>query len=169
MTSSDKQLGHTDASSLREQYIEYVFLGAISQEVWRRGIEMDVLRSHTDQSGYDLLLDAKGIQRHIQLKSSFDGAKTNRQKVNVKLRSKPSGCVIWVRFDKADLSLTGFLWFGDSPGEPLPDLGDKVAKHSKGDASGFKAERNSIRLLNKGRFDAVGSVSELVDLLFGAD
>ncbi len=167
MIPSGKQLDHTSASSLREQYIEHVFLGAISQEVWRRNIEMDVLRSHTDQSGYDILLDAMGIQRHIQLKSSFDGAKTSRQKINIKLSSKPGGCVVWMRFDETDLSLTSFLWLGERPGEPLSDLGDKVAKHSKGNASGFKAERSSIRVLNKGDFTLVDNVSDLVDLLFG--
>lgn len=43
---------HNAASSLREQYLEYALLGALCQEMWRRGLEMDILRSHTDRSGY---------------------------------------------------------------------------------------------------------------------
>ena len=80
---------HNAASSLREQYLEYALLGALCQEMWRRGLEMDILRSHTDRSGYDILLEADGIQRHVQLKSSFVGAKTSRQKINVKLANRP--------------------------------------------------------------------------------
>ena len=69
---------HNDASSLREQYLEYGFLGELCREMWKRGIEMDILRSHTDRSGYDILLEANGVERHVQMKSSFVGAKTAR-------------------------------------------------------------------------------------------
>jgi len=160
---------HNGASSLREQYLEYGFLGELCREMWKRGIAMDILRSHTDRSGYDLLLEANGFERHVQMKSSFDGAKTARQKINIRLSDKPSGCIIWVRFDQETFKLTEFLWFGALPGHPLPDLGDRIGKHSKGDQHGHKAERPDIRTLNKGRFDLVASMPELSDLLFGPD
>ena len=81
---------------------------------------MDILRSHTDRSGYDILLEAEGVERHVQLKSSFVGAKTATQKINVRLAEKPSGCVVWVRFQRETFELAEFLWFGGLPGEPLP-------------------------------------------------
>ena len=158
---------HNAASSLREQYLEYALLGTLCQEMWKRGVGMDILRSHTDRSGYDILLEAGGIQRHVQLKSSFVGAKTSRQKINVRLAEKPSGCVIWVRFDPASLDLVEFLWFGADPGQPVPDLGSRIGKHSKGNADGYKAERSDIRILNKGQFDAVKTAGQLADHLFG--
>ncbi len=158
---------HNAASSLREQYLEYALMGVLCQEMWKRGVEMDILRSHTDRSGYDILLEANGIQRHVQLKSSFVGAKTSRQKINVKLAEKPSGCVIWVWFDPATLELVHYLWFGAEPGHPVPDLGSRIGKHSKGNAEGYKAERSDIRILNKGQFDAVGSAELLAGRLFG--
>lgn len=161
-----KDTTHNDASSLREQYLEYGFLGELCREMWKRRIEMDILRCHTDRSGYDILLEANGIERHVQMKASFVGSKTARQKINVRLADKPSGCVIWVRFDPETLELSEFLWFGASPGEPLPELGDKIGKHEKGDQHGFKARRSSIRVINKGRFERVPDMAEIADRLF---
>lgn len=160
---------HNDASSLSEQYLEYGFLGELCREMWKRGTEMDILRSHTDRSGYDILLEANGIERHVQMKSSFVGAKTARQKVNVRLAERPSGCVVWVRFDPETLRLVEFLWFGALPGQPLPDLGDRIGKHEKGDQHGYKAQRNAIRVINKGRFELVPSMPDLADRLFKPD
>lgn len=160
---------HNAASSLREQYLEYGFLGELCREMWKRGIEMDILRSHTDRSGYDILLEACGIERHVQLKSSFIGAKTARQKVNIRLADRPSGCVIWVRFNPDTLELAEFLWFGASPRAPLPDLGDKIAKHTKGDKTGHKANRTAIRLINKGQFEHIPSIAKLADRLFATN
>lgn len=154
-------------SSLREQNLEYGFLDGLCRVMWKRGELMDVLHSHTDQSGYDLLLDAGGVQRHIQLKSSYIGAKTSRQKINLRLAERPSGCVVWVRFDPQTLSQNSFLWFGGAPGQPLPELGDRVARHTKGDAEGTKAERQGIRVLNKGAFETIDSFELLADRLFG--
>lgn len=159
-------LNHTDASSVREQYIEYGFLSDICKEMWKRGHAVDILHCHTDLSGYDVLLEANGIQRHIQLKSSYNGATTSRQKINGKLTTKPSGCVIWIRFDEKTLEQTSYLWFGCKHGGRLPDLGDKVAKHSKGNADGVKLERQGLRVLNKGVFEAVEDITKLADLLF---
>ena len=44
-------------SSLREEYLEYIFLGELCREFWRRDMPVDVLRSHTDRSGFDLVLE----------------------------------------------------------------------------------------------------------------
>jgi len=158
---------HSEASSLREQYIEYGFLADLCREMWRRGMAVDVLHCHTDRSGYDVVLEADGLQRHVQLKSSFEGAKTARQKINVRLAGKPSGCIIWIRFDAETLDQTSYLWFGGDPGAPLPDIGDRVAKHSKGDRAGTKAERPDIRVINRGQFSRLETMAELADRLFG--
>jgi hypothetical protein len=158
---------HNAASSLREQYLEYALLGTLCQEIRKRGMEMDILRSHTDRNGYDILLEANSIQRHVQLKSSFVGAKTSRQKINVKLAEKPSGCVIWVWFDPASLEVVDYLWFGAEPGQPVPDLGSRIGRHAKGNSDGYKAERSDIRVLNKGQFATIMSAQDLADHLFG--
>ena len=158
---------HSQASSLREQYLEYGFLDGLCRVMWQRGELMDVLRSHTDQSGYDLLLEAQGVQRHVQLKSSFIDAKTARQNINVRLAERPSGCVVWIRFDQTTLDQRMFHWFGGEPGQPLPPLPEKTGRHSKGDAHGHKKARPGIRVVNKGSFINIDGFEELADKLFG--
>jgi hypothetical protein len=121
-----------------------------------------------DSGGYDLVIACNRIIRHIQLKSSYRGAKTARQNVNVRLSEKPSGCVVWVVFDEATLELGPFLWYGGPPGEPIPDiLALPVAKHTKGNAQGVKAERPNVRVLSRSLFAQVASLPELVTRLFG--
>ena len=116
------------------------------------------MKPHVDDAGYDLVLEANGVIRYIQLKSSFRGSKTASQKVHIRRGEKPGGCVVWIMFDPATLELGPFLWFGASAGEPLPDLGSfKVARHSKGDVTGHKAERPMIRVVPTRKFESLGS------------
>jgi hypothetical protein len=75
--------------------------------------------------------------------------------------------VVWVQFDPTTLQQTHYLWFGSAPGQPLPPLGDRIAKHSKGDASGVKAERQGLRVINKGAFEKIDGIGVLADNLFG--
>jgi hypothetical protein len=65
------------------------------------------------------------------------------------------------------MDLGPFLWFGGEPGKPLPPLGDRVGKHSKGDSTGNKAARPKIRLIVKGQFSTLSSMAEVAQALFG--
>ena len=103
----------------------------------------------------------------MQLKASFLGATTSRVDISVSLKSKLSGCVVWIWFDPETLELDHFLFFGDPQRGPLPDLGDKVAKHSKGDRYGNKAQRPNLRTINKGRFRRIEHIADLATELFG--
>ena len=86
----------------------------------------------------------------------------------MKLREKPSGCVIWIYFDPRTMELGPFFWFGGPPGKPLPDIAAfKVGKHTKGDSTGHKAERPNLRLVPKGRFERLDTMPAVVDRLFG--
>jgi hypothetical protein len=154
-------------SSLREEYLEYAVLGELCREFWRRDLPVDILRSHTDQSGFDIVMETGSLQRHVQLKSSFVGSTTRTQKVNQKLQEKAGGCVVWVLFDRLTLAMDHFRWFGDrNPRAAMPPLGDRVAKHTKGNSQGVKAERPIIRTLAWGRFDRVETPAKLASLLF---
>lgn len=129
---------------------------------------LEFSKPEVDNSGYDIIAESNGIIRHIQLKASYRGGKTSRQKIHTKLAEKPSGCVVWIVFDEETLELGPFRFFGSPPGEPLPDLsGKKVAKHTKGDQDGYKAERPNIRELNKGDFVEYQTVAALNTVLFG--
>jgi hypothetical protein len=84
------------------------------------------------------------------------------------LASKPSGCVVFVWFDKSTLDVGPFAFFGGAPGAKLPDLtGMKIGRHTKGNAQGDKAERPMIRTIPLSRFDKVADIDTLVAKLFG--
>ena len=155
-----------EKSSRREEYAEYVFLGALVQEAWKRDVDLTILRSQTDADGYDLVLETDEVIRHVQLKTSGRDASTSSQKVSLKLGGRPSGCVVWIVLDPDTLKLDHFRWFGGEPGQPLPDLGSRVAKHTRANAKGVKSERSNHRVLSKGRFTKLGSVTALFDILF---
>ncbi|MCF6306037.1 MAG: group I intron-associated PD-(D/E)XK endonuclease [Rhodobacteraceae bacterium] len=168
MTQPPEHTDHSLHSSLREGMLEHLFVGGIMRELWLRGVrDFDVLHPITDAAGYDIVLSAGGAIRHVQLKSSALTAKTSRQGINTALAKQPSGCVVWMRFDADTLALGPFGWFGGLLAQALPDLGNRVGKHTKGNAEGIKAERKSIRVLNKGDFSWVETTSQIADLLFG--
>lgn len=162
-------VGISHRSSALEKVLEYRFLGLLGAELWRRGIEFEVLRSDVDDNGHDLVIEADGILRHIQLKAMMKGGKRADVTVNTRLAAKSSGCVIWMTYDPVTLDLGAFRWFGGKPGEPLQGLGDKVARHSKGNVAGEKTLRPAHRVIPRGAFETLGSISELADRLFGAE
>lgn len=159
---------HAIYSSLREKLIEHLFIGEVLKTLWQKGLRgVEVLKPEVDSGGYDIVIEHGGVVRHVQLKSSYVGSKTARQKVHVSLANKPSGCVIWVYFDADTLELKRFLWFGGKPGERLPDITDfPIAKHTKGNASGIKLERPNLRVVNKGKFKELESMQAVLYALF---
>lgn len=160
---------HTHDSSLRENVIEYLFLAELMRTLWRAGHrDIEILRSDVDNAGYDLVVGCSGVLRHIQLKSSYAGAKTSEVRINVNLAQKPSGCIIWISFDPQRMDLGPFRWFGAAPGAPIPDMGDRTGRHTKGNQSGHKAERPNIRRLRKGLFTELASMDAVAQTLFGA-
>ncbi len=155
-------------SSLREGVLEHLFVGEVMRKLWSRGLrDFEVLRPVTDAAGYDVVLATGGVMRHVQLKSSTLGARAASQKVNVALAQHPSPCVVWMSFDPDTMHIGPFAWFGGAPGARLPDLGDRMARHTKGNATGHKAHRPNIRVLPKGRFDLLLDIDAIVDRLFG--
>lgn len=160
---------HSYHSSLREGLLEHLFVGEVMRCLWQRGIrDFEVLRPITDAAGYDIVLTANGKMRHVQLKSSSRDAKTARQNINTALAKHHSSCIVWIRFDSKSLEMGPYHWFGGTPDEPLPDLGDTVGRHTKGDATGTKKERPAIRVLPKGRFESGLNLQDIVDRLFGS-
>jgi hypothetical protein len=159
---------HSTSSSFREKALEHLFLGELLKELWRRDVhDAEILRVEVDNAGYDLMLEFAGIQRHVQLKASHRAAKTREVPINVNLAGKPSGCVIWIRFDPATLELGPYLWFGGSPREPLPSLGTRVGRHTKANAEGVKTLRPAIRMLPRSSFTELASISDIAVALFG--
>jgi hypothetical protein len=158
-------------SSFYEQLVEHVFISEVLQEAWYRHRKaVEVLRSEVDASGYDVVLECNGILRHVQLKTSADDSRTGVQKVNVALAQKPSGCVVWLlRVEDPETCRVrlGYRFFGGGPGKPLPPLDDfRVARQTRGNSTGIKAERPAIRVVPKGKFDPISDIGELLERLF---
>jgi hypothetical protein len=130
-------------------------------------LSFEVLRGDTDRNGHDLVIEAGGIMRHVQLKGTVAGGKSRKVPINIGLGSKPSGCVVWMNYDPAQLAITGLRWFGGKPGECLPDLGNRIGRHSRPNINQDKAIRPNIRELSISRFTRIPDVSALADHLFG--
>jgi hypothetical protein len=159
---------HYIHSTLRERIVEHVFVGAALQRLWQRGVtDVEVLRSEFDAGGYDLVMSFRKVVRHIQFKTVMSNGKATDTKISLKLMEKPSGCVIWIVLTP-ELGLHSYLWFGGSPGEPMPDIGHmKPAKHAKANAQGIKTERPNHRIVPRTRFEKLDTLDAVLDRLFG--
>jgi hypothetical protein len=159
---------HSSDSSLREQALGHLFLGQLLAFMWRTGArDIEVLKSEVDRGGYDVVLEANGIIRHVQLKSSFRGSKVREVDVSTKLLRKPGGCILWLEFDSETLAIERFYWFGGKAGNGLPDLGERISRHSRGNSKGEKNERLAHRVVAKRDFQMLANISEVVGKLFG--
>ena len=63
----------THTSSMREKVFEHKLLAELGLELMERGIEFEVLHGETDRDGHDIVLEAGGILRHVQLKVTITG------------------------------------------------------------------------------------------------
>lgn len=159
---------HSRHSVLREIILEHQLVADLLRRLWQRGqYDVEILRSEYDAGGYDLVVVRGDLTRHVQLKAVRSGGRTRHQTLNIALAARPSGCVVCIRVDEA-LEVDGYLWFGDSPGHPLPDISTfPVAKHTKGNADGTKADRPAHRRVPMSHFQPLGSIDDLIDRLLG--
>jgi hypothetical protein len=159
---------HYAESSARENLIEHVFLGELLRGLWRKNVrDLEVLRPEVDSGGYDLALEYRGMTRHMQLKSSYRGARRSEVTAHVKLLDRPSACILWIFFDPDTLSFGPFLWFGGVPGERIPAMGEKIAKHTKPNAKLAKADRPAHRVIPKRRFATLDTIEDVIQKLIG--
>jgi hypothetical protein len=160
---------YTHQSVYQEQLLEHLLIGDLLKHSWQYGgANLEVSQPSIDRSGHDVVLEANGVTRHIQLKSSSHTAQTFTQKVHVGLASKPSGCVVWTRFDRSTMTLGPFFFFGAKPGLPPPTLNCfKTAKHTKGDRDGVKKDRPNLRVVPKAQFTEIADIPSLYIALFG--
>ncbi len=151
-------------SVLREKVIERAFLAELSRSLlFELAMPFEVLRSEFDAFGYDVVIEANRVLRYVQLKATAASGRRAHVDVQTALAGKSGGCVVWVFVDPQTLQLGPFLWFGAEPGQPLPPLGDRVVRHTRGNSVGAKGVRAGLRRLPKGlftRFDAIGDLAK---------
>jgi hypothetical protein len=160
---------HTDFSAYRERLIEHLLVSELLKISWHRGdCSLEISQPEVDSSGYDVIAEAHGVIRHIQLKTTVLGSTTTSHTVQLALGSKPSGCVVVVFFQEESLALGPFLFFGGMPGEPLPSLQPfKVAKNVRANAQGLKTERPNHRVVPNSAFQKIATIEALYGCLFG--
>lgn len=147
-------------SNTVERLIEHLFLAELLQECWfRRRQLVEVLRAEVDSAGYDLVLESSDVIRHVQLKASGRGSRTSQQTINVRLRDRLGGCIIWVFYEVDPESGRAKLTYRYREAESLPD---RRGRHTRGGGA-----RENTRVVRKGEFRAVADIAALVDLLFG--
>ena len=163
----DPETSHYLHSSLREKIVEHVFVGDALRRLWQRGVtDVEVLRSEFDAGGYDLVMSHRKIVRHIQFKTVTESGRATAVRISVKLMEKPAGCVIWIVVSPS-LELKSFLWLGEPPGKPLPDISElKPARHKR-NAKGIKREWPNYRVIRRSRFEHLSSLDAVLDRLFG--
>jgi hypothetical protein len=161
---------HFERSSYREMLIEHLFSGELMRHFWqKRGDLLEVAKPQVDDGGYDLILEANGIVRHVQLKSSHRASSLSQINIALSLGTKPDGCAIVIRFDDESLALGPFHFFGGGPGQPLPDIsGLRVAQTPRRNREGQRVERPAHRCVPLRRFERIGSIGDLAARLFGA-
>jgi hypothetical protein len=144
------------------------FWAELLRGLWRKDIrDLEVLRPEVDSGGYDLAIEHRGLIRHVQLKSSHRDAKRAAVTANVKLLDRHSACILWIYFDPDTLLLGPFLWFGGAPGEKIPPLGKKVARHTKHNANREKGLRIGHRVIAKSCFDRLETIDAVTQKLIG--
>ncbi len=160
--------GDTHYSTYLEALVQHLFAGAVMSHFWLRGFQrVEMLTSRIGDAGYDLVLEANGVIRHIQLKSTTRAA-PSRVLINKALAEKPSGCVLWMHVDPTTLVLGPFFWFGGEPGKPFPDIEDfEIGKRTRRDISGNRPQRNSRRVVKRREFTQLNSIDEVAAYLFG--
>ncbi|WP_425953329.1 hypothetical protein [Ralstonia pseudosolanacearum] len=160
---------HSVDSVLRERIIEHVFVGDVLRRMWQLGVtDIEVLRSEFDAGGYDLVLGHKKILRHLQMKSSIQGGRSESVPINLKLAQKPSGCILWIVVDD-DLEFRSYRWLGGEPGQPLPDLSHHPdAKQTRANAQGEKRARVGHKAVPRRAFEDLETLDAVLKRLFGS-
>jgi hypothetical protein len=159
-------------SSLRASILDHIFIGELGRALWCAGVkDFEILRGEVDAKGHDLVIECNGIVRHIQLKSTYRGSRVDEVTISLDLQRKRCGCVVWLEFDATNMTLGPYLWLGGAPGDPLPDLGDKVAQHSRArrtvEGARLRSPRPNHRVVKKTRFTRFADVDGLVAVMFG--
>lgn len=89
--------GRFEDSRYVESMMEHRFLSDVLQHCWFiQNRRVEVMRAEVDGGGYDLVLEAAGRIRHIQLKSRWQEGRNRFLKINSRLREHPDPCVVWI-------------------------------------------------------------------------
>jgi hypothetical protein len=153
-----------------EKIMEHRFIADIMMLGWYKyGVEIKVLYSEIDSSGYDVIFKKDNIIRSVQLKASAKKSKVPSLKINTLIIKEENPCIILIKYEfndnKLDFDLDYYFW-GKEIGKALPNIDDyKIAKKTTANSNGIKRERPNIRVIPKNEFREI-SLNELFSILF---
>ena len=159
-----------ERSSYVENVLTHRLIAALAGELWRRDptTPLDIFKAEVDDAGFDLVLGCGGLLRYIQIKQMH--SEGSRQKFSVRLDfTKQAGsCVLLIVHDEATLELKHFMFFGNGPNMPMPDVDGAKASVAPGrrDKSGGRKVRLHYRDIPRTKFQGPLSTSQLLDALF---
>jgi len=104
-----------------EMMMEHHLLAELLQECFfGRRSTLAILRAEIDSEGYDLVLEAGGAIRHVQLKSSLK-AGTKFKHVNRRLKERSDGCIIWMVYSVSEQTWKASVVYRWVEAADLPD------------------------------------------------
>lgn len=158
-----KRVGYEESRTV-EKLMEHIFLSEVLQECWfRRRQVVEVLRAEVDAAGYDVVLEAGGRIRHVQMKASRQGGKTSKQTINSKLVDRIGGCVVWIAYaveEESGRARLRYRWW-DSDAQERPQTPGRNTRTGR--------ERPNTFVLKKSDFEVIDGITLLVDCLFGSE
>lgn len=157
-------------SSHVESILTHALLAGIGQELWKRDPwkEFQVFRTDVDDAGFDFILAHDGKLRYVQLKQTHTEGNTVKYSIRQSFSKIPGSCVVVVVFNGDTLQIDHFLFYGRTPSEPMPDIGNNPVSISPGRRTkgGEKKLRNNYRDVQRSAFIGSLMITELVDRLF---
>jgi hypothetical protein len=156
-----RRAGYEESRTV-EKLMEHLFLAEVLQECWfRRRQVVEVLHAEVDAAGYDIVLEAGGQTRHVQLKASHQRARTAKQTISTKLPEREGGCVVWVSYsvDEVDgRAKLSYRW-RDSQERNLPSTPGRNPRTGR--------VRPKTAVLKRSDFETIQDTATLVHRLFG--
>lgn len=146
--------------------LEHHFISDVLRHIWINSPDPElpeITHSEVDDNGYDVVMEWKGVVRHIQLKSTV--SKDSPVRVNASLCRKPAGCIVLMTCER-DLGDVRYHWFGGRPSVrlELPDC--KPARHTRANRLGIKGQSISSVMMPRRAFTSLSGVDELVEHMF---
>jgi hypothetical protein len=162
-----------ERSSHVENVLTHAFIASVAQDLWHRDpwIPLQVFQAEVDDAGFDLVLGCETSIRYIQIKQVHSGKLANKKfSIRLDFSRLAGSCVIVIVHSEDKLAAEHYLFFGSSPGEPMPSIDNSKAPKAPGrrSATGERKVRAHYREVSRNRFSGPHTIDALFELLFPA-
>lgn len=154
-------------SSYVENVLTHHLIAELSSELWQRGKRLAIFNAEVDDAGFDLVLGCEQQLRYVQIKQKHSEGKAASFSVRLDFSKLPGSCVVVIVYDRAQLRIKNFLFYGGIASDPMPSVETFPSSKLPGrvDSAGMKRLRPHYRDISRREFTSV-TAPQLVDLLF---